>query len=191
MLALQADYHRAISLLVHACTVSRLPRRYFTIGAFLHCKQTTSALFHYWCMLALQADYHRAISLLVHACTVSRLPPRYFTIGACLHCKQTTTTLFHPVYSRYAPYCQPWVGSSLEKKNLLTRLEVKRLSTNSITIQTHTLSLLDYKVRNKFSMHTKHGGLFGNDHVGVFKRQREKKKADDSQSLSGQQVMGT
>ena len=39
--------------------------------------------------------------------------------------------------------------------------------------QTSTQFLLDYKVKNKFSMHTKHAGWFHNDCVSVFKRLRE------------------
>ena len=53
----------------------------------------------------------------------------------------------------------PAAGRQLTgKKRLLTGLEFKRLNESYNMNQTSTLYLLDYKVKNKLSMHTKHAG---------------------------------
>ena len=76
-------------------------------------------------------------------------------IGMCLHYTQAITTLFHSVRSRYTPPL-PVVGWQLAgKERLLTWLEVKRGNANYNTNQASTLFVLNYKVKNKLSKHTK------------------------------------
>ena len=78
-------------------------------------------------------------------------------IGACLHCMQATAVLFHWVCSCCAALLLA-VGWQLARKEcLLTRLEVKRLKASYNTNQASTLFVSHYRVKNKLSMHTKHG----------------------------------
>ena len=72
----------------------------------------------------------------------------------------------HACYCRAVSVCAlmlriplPAAGRQLTgKKRLLTGLEFKRLNESYNTNQTSALYLLDYKAKNKLSMHAKHAG---------------------------------
>ena len=112
-----------------------------------HATRALPCVFRLLCCQARERE-----AALVYSTPAGRLDWRVPALHAC-YCRAISVgalTLRIPL---------PAAGRQLTgKKRLLTGLEFKRLNESYNTNQTSNLYLLDYKAKNKLSMHSKHAG---------------------------------
>ena len=125
-------------------------------------------------------SYQHNVSVAPTQCLITRALPCIFRLLCCQAREREAALVYSMPAGRldwrvpalHACYCRailvgaltlrillPAAGRQLTgKKRLLTGLEFKRLNESYNTNQTSTRYLLDYKAKNKLSMHTKHAG---------------------------------